>query len=87
MAWIEIGGALFNLVNAHRVHVRKLNELSRALMIDDHEAFVGSIDEVRFVYTAIIEKLKGTTDVVGAAELLNAAAEIKAQQAVVPTPE
>jgi hypothetical protein len=87
MAWIEIGGTLFNLVNARRVHVRKLNELSRALMIDDHEAFVGSIEEVRCVYAAIIEKLRGSTDLVDGAELQEAAAEIRAGLSVVPQPE
>ena len=87
MAWIEIGGTLFNLVNARRVHVRKLNEVSRALMIDDHEAFVGSIEEVRCVYEAILEKLRGSSELIDGAELQEAAAEIKAGLRVVPQPE
>jgi hypothetical protein len=67
--------------------VRKLNELSRTLMIDDHEAFVGSIDEVRGVYAAIIEKLRGSTDLVDSSELQTAVADIKAALSVVPQPD
>jgi hypothetical protein len=87
MAWIEIGGTLFNLVNARRVHIRKLNEVSRALMIDEHEAFVGSLEEVRCVYAAVIEKLAASSELVNADELEQAVTDYKASLAVEPKPE